>query len=152
MENRSYIWDSLLEMAATSVVVAASGAATVDGTAKVYDTGGGFTEGYLVVDVAATTEALSAADEQCARICLQGSSSATFANTVEDLINLAQIEFGMNGNYSSNAVTWDAGAGRYLLPFCNWADDTIYRYLRVYHHFAGTWATGISYSAFLSKR
>lgn len=152
MSNRDRIFDELLEMKTASAVVATSGAATVDGVVKIHDTGGGFTEGYLVVDIEASTEVLSAVDEQCVRICLQGSNEAAFAATEEDLINLAQMELGMNGNYSAAAFTWDATAGRYLIPFTNMMADTIYRYLRVYHNFAGTWATGIAYTAFLSKK
>lgn len=154
MSNRDRIYDDLLEMKSASAVVSSSAAATVDGTAKIHDTGGGFTEGFLVVDIDATTEVLAAADAQEVRICLQGSNSATFAATEEDLINLAQISFGLgsSGSYSAAAFTWDATAGRYLVPFTNLMADSIYRYLRVYHNFAGTWATGIAYTAFLSKK
>jgi len=152
MGNRDKIYDNLLEMKSASAVVTASAAATVDGTAKIFDTGGGFTRGNVVIDVDATTEALLAADGQVVRIVLQGSNSATFAATAHDHVNLTALELGINGVFTAGAqLTWDAAAGRYVIPFTNLYADTLYRYLRVYHDFSGTWATGIAYTAYLSK-
>ena len=123
-------------------LVAADAAGTVDGSAKVADVGAGLVEGNLVVDVTAIE--IASNDERYA-IKLQGSSKADFADTFEDL---AILELGAHEVLGGDQ---DSEAGRYVIPFRNERKGTVYPYLRVYTDVSGTIATGINYSAHLTK-
>jgi hypothetical protein len=140
--TRGYTFDANLEMKDAGLV-AASAAATVDGSAKVLDLGGTTsTEGVMVVDISA----IEVADgDEVYTIGLQASNSASFAS---GNVTLTEMRF---GDSSVNGKSADDTVGRYLLPFITVADDTEYRYLRVYTTVAGTVATGINYTAWISK-
>lgn len=141
LENRQFIWDSLLEMK-DSYNVAASAKASVDGVAKTFDTGGGFAEGVAVIDITAVAAGTSGKFE----ICVQGGTSTAFSVYV----TLARLVVGKPAGTVGCSAT--PGIGRYLLPFNNFFGGTLYRYLRIYTFCSGTSAAGITYSAFFSKR
>lgn len=147
--RRAKIYDDLLQLNDTGVATATSAAGTIDGTATIIDLGG-YTEGTVVIDVSATTEALVAADGQWLEIILQGSTSATFAAPGTNKRNLATVGMGVNGVRSGGQGTWDLAAKRIVLPFNNEHDGTVYRYVRIYHLFHGTWVTGVDYTSYLS--
>jgi len=126
--NRKIIWDAEGELK-DSYAVTSSAAAQVDSTNKIFDTGGGYTEGKLKLNVTAC----AAVGEYF--IALQGSDSSTFATPVVELCN---IQF---ASAASSRATRAVGAGYYEL---NWSNDfagTVYRYLRIY-----TTVTGASTS------
>ena len=137
MGNRQLIYDSELLMN-TAGLVAASAAGS-----EVYDTGGGFTEGSLVVDVSAIE--VDTGDELYT-FSLQGTNTAAFGGT--DIVDLAMF---LMGDAAVLPGASDLGVGRVVCPFNNLFLDTLYRYLRVYLTIAGTIVTGINYTAFLSK-
>lgn len=141
-QNRQKIFDALCEMKDAGLV-AASAAAQVDSADKVFDTGGGWTEGTLVVNV--TAAEVDTGDELYT-IKLQGTNTAAFGGT--DIVDLVTMPLGDAAVLVGDA---DLGAGRYIMPFYNMLDDTIYQYLRLYTVVAGTIASGINYTAFLSK-
>lgn len=114
------------------------------GTALSYDTGGGFTEGDVVIDIQVSRE-IVAASGFFARLYLEGSLTSTFVT----IVPLALLEFGEA--YAIQASGAKLGVGRYFTPFCNDFGGTLYRYLRMYHMLGGTSATGIQYRAFLGK-
>lgn len=139
---RNIVFDSLLELKDAGLV-AASAAAEVDAVAKIVDLGESYFEGNLVVDVTALE--VDTANEKY-EIEWQLSDSSTFGsgNVVATVIKLGDSS--VTGSSADNAV------GRYIQPVRNEFADTIYRYARLYTRIAGTIATGINYSAFLSPR
>lgn len=148
LENRQFTWDALGELK-DSYAVTSSALASVDGVAAQYDTGGGFTEGTLVVDVTAVGG--GAASSNHYTIVLQGSNTTTFTGYVP----LARIAVGNSPiasllEYLGANVT--PATGRYVVPFRNSFRGTVYRYLRLYTYCAGTSSKTITYSAFISKK
>ena len=139
----------------------------------IFDSGGGFTEGKLVIDIEATGnqvaggEVLNAADAQLASFTLQGSNAIGFATHANlDVLFWGQPPGirGIAGTPAGLAVTHfapllipanfstsDQFATRYVRSWNNSYGDKIYRYLRITTVYSGTWATGISYTAFLTK-
>ena len=97
--------------------------------------------------ISADVTAIEIADnDELYTICVQGSSSSTFASTVE---NLATLELGALEvlNYGDT----DSTTGRYNLPVRNEVNGTVYQYLRLICDVAGTVSTGITFSARLQK-
>lgn len=120
-------------------LVAASAAATVDSVAKIVDVGTGLFRGDLVVDVTAIEVA---SDTEMYDVIVEGSNSATFADTI---VPLATLQLGAA---VANIRSADDATGRYLLPFRNERNGTAYRYLRVYVDVSGDIATGINFIAY----
>lgn len=123
-------------------LVAASAAAQVDSADKIVDLGNGLVEGKLVVDVTAVE---IADGDEAYRISLQGSSKADFADTIEEL---AIVELGAAAVLAGDQ---DSTTGRYQVPFRTEKNGTVWPYVRVYTEVVGTVATGINFSAYLSK-
>lgn len=170
LDNRKVIIDEEGLIADTDSVLYVSSAATVDGVAKTFDTGGGYTEGMLAIDISQVAYASAASYHKGIDIILQGSNTAAGAFT--EYVPLAKL--GCDG---TAATATDAGTdangiplrgnisgttlgsidtGRYLIPFHNDFKGTVYRYLRIYTKFYGTASatggTNITFKAYLSKR
>lgn len=137
---RQYPYDVDLIMKDAGLVAASAGA-TVSSAAKILTVGEAVFKGTLVIDVSAIE---IASNDELYTILVQGSTSATFASDVQ---NLAGIPLG--ATEVSGAI--DATTGRYEVPFLNEQDGICYPYLRVYTLVAGTIATGINYTAFISR-
>ena len=138
--NKTYDVNLLLKDAG---LVAASAAAQVSATAKVIDMGLADFEADLIIDVSACE--VDTGDEMYT-ISAQISSSSTFAS---DYYDIAAIKLGHATPLPGDT---NMGAGRYVLGVQNRiGDGTPRRYLRVYTTVAGTIATGINYTAYLSK-
>lgn len=141
--KHSYVFDTNLEMKDAGLV-ASSAAATVDSAAKILDLGAGLVEGTVVVDVTA----IEVADgNEKYEIEWQLSSDSDFGTAA----NIRCASVLKLGDSSVNGSGADSAAARYLLPVCNEFAGTLYRYARLYTRIAGTIATGINYSAFLSS-
>jgi len=136
-----YMFDSDLEMKDAGLV-ASSAAAQVDSAAKIIDLGTGVVKGVVNIDVSAIE---IASNDEVYDICVQLSSSATFASTY---VTAAKLELGANEVLQGDQ---DSTTGRYKLYFDNEYDGTYYRYCRLYTVVAGTIATGINYIAHMSK-
>lgn len=127
----------------TATVLKAAGlvAATANGSAK--DIGTGLVDGQVVLDV---TEVEVATGDESYQIIVQGSNASDFSSGV---VNLARIHLGDSTVTGESA---DSVVGRYMLPFRNARDGLAnYRYIRVRTVVAGTIATGINYTAYLTK-
>lgn len=107
----------------------------------ILDIGGGLVDGYLVLDVSAIETATG--DEKYT-IHLEGSNVAAMTS---GSVTLANIPLG-NKTDPADAAT---STGRFVVPFRNEQNGTLYRYVRIYTLVAGTIATGINFSAFLAK-
>jgi hypothetical protein len=108
----------------------------------ILDLGSGFVDGFLVVDVSACEVATG--DEKYT-IHLEGSNVAAMSS---GSVSLAAFFMG-NLTAPMDAAT---GTGRFVIPFTNEQNGTVYRYVRLYTLVAGDIATGINYSAFVAKR
>jgi hypothetical protein len=126
--------DSLTSAGAVSAIVESQVGKVLD-VAKIVDLGDGLVEGYMIVDIDAI---LCSAADVLYEIFLQGSQSATFA-TAGEVRNLAALELGA-GELLTNATatTGDQGAAgdRYVVPFRNEINGTVYRYVRAYQQLA----------------
>lgn len=152
-QRRQKIFDALLDVWSTHATIAggapSSGERRVAGitgsaTPLYVDTGGGFTEGYMVVDISDTVEAVVASGFS-AKVFLMGSTTSIFTTSAP----LALLEFG--DAYAIQSSGAQFAVGRYLTPFCNDFGGTIYRYLRMYCVTGGSGITGILFNGFLSK-
>jgi len=123
-------------------LVAADAAGTVDSGGVIAILGAGLVEGHLIVDVSAIE---IASNDEVYKIKLQGSSKSDFSDTIEDL---AILEIGAAEVLGGDQ---DSAIGRYKVPFRNEKNGIIYPYVREYCDITGTIATGINFSAYLSK-
>jgi len=128
-------------------LVAASAAATVLSAGKILDLGAGLVEGDIVIDVSALE---IASNTEIYDIVAEVSPDAAFGtagNIVERVaLNLSAKEVKRTDCDKDDAI------GRYILPFSNEHNGTVYRYMRLYTVVAGDVATGINYTAFLAKK
>lgn len=115
--------------------------ATTTTEATIVDLGSGLVDGYLVLDVTACEVAST---DEIYLVCLEGSNVAAMTS---GSVCLASIEMG-NATAPADA---DTGTGRFVVPFRNEQNGTIYRYVRIYTEVAGTIATGINFLAFIAK-
>jgi hypothetical protein len=163
---RQRIYDAGLVLKTAGTVVTSGMATKWDGvagarTANVVtiDVGTGWTQGAFVVQLARTTLRNGAvvgtgASGQSFMIELRGGTTKAFIREVP----LAAIRVAMSSEMmtrwkmtTGNPATLASTSHEYILPFTNEYDGTIYPYLRCYHTIMGTWATGINYTAWISK-
>lgn len=141
MGNRVYTFDAEMQLKDAGLV-AASAAAQVNSANQIIAVGAARFEGAVVIDVTAIE--IASNDEEY-DILIQGSNSSSFASGIE---NLAQLNLGATEVRQGGAQ--DSVVGRYELMFTNQQADTTYAYIRAYTVVAGTVATGINYTAFIS--
>lgn len=133
--------DDLLVLKAKGTVATSMVGEDPIGTDKYYDTGGGRTRGDMVINVYAVPNILASTKFT---MRLQGGKNSAFS-TLNDLVIL---ELGDSTQISGGS---DLTTGRYIVPFTNDLDDTVYRYLRHYITCGGTCGTGIQYECYLAK-
>lgn len=148
MSNKysKYTYDAALALKAAALV-----AATANGTLEL-DVGEALLDALCVID--ATAVEIDSNDESY-EVIVQGSTVAGFG-TASAITPLASITIGdkasTRGAAGVTGIGTDDVVGRYVLPFRNERNGTIYRYLRIRTIVAGTIATGINYSSFVAKR
>lgn len=135
MAINTYTTDVETELKAAGLIAASAAEATI------LDMGAAYFEGAVLLDITAIE--FGSADEKY-EIFVQGSNSATFASGV---VNLAGIKIGD----AANGANDDTTTGRRVLLLNNNVAGTKYRYIRLYTVVSGTIATGINYSALLTK-
>jgi hypothetical protein len=140
-----YTYDANLLLKAAALV-----AATANGTLEL-DVGDGLLDAKCVID--ATAVEIDTSDESY-EIIVQGSTVAGFG-TASAIVPLASITIGDKASTRGAAgvigIGTDDVAGRFVLPFRNERNGTLYRYLRIRTVVVGTIGTGINYSAFVAK-
>lgn len=122
-------------------LVAASAAATVGGEAMVANVGTSLVKADMVFDVSAIE--IASGDELYV-LGIEGSDTEDFSTGSPVIEELAVLHLGSHLVLSGNQ---DTQPGRYILPFRNEKNGTVFPYLRVYTTVAGTVATGINYTA-----
>lgn len=128
-----YTYDNALLLKAAGLL-----AASADGT--ILDLGSGFVEGAVVIDLSACEIATG---DEIYTVSLEGSNVAAMTS---GSVCLGKKVFG------NLVVPMDAAlsaSGRYVIPFRNEENGTLYRYVRLSTLVAGTVATGINFSAFI---
>lgn len=150
MGTKSKTFDVLLQLKDAGLV-AADAPAQVSAANKILDVGASEFEGKVIVDISAIE--IATGDEHY-EIVVQGSNSSSFASGVACLSSLRV------GDGSTIAALLGTGAavdvddttGRFVIPFRNERNGTIYRYIRLYTAVTGTIATGINYTAFVARK
>ncbi len=123
-------------------LVASSMAGTVDGLPKVLNLGPELVEGKMVIDVSALE---IESNNELYRIKLQGSAAHDFSSKVEDL---AILELGAKEVLGGDQ---DSQTGRYVLAFSNAKGLYVWPYVRLYTEVSGSVASGIDFSAYLTR-
>lgn len=131
----NFTYDASLSLKSAGLVASTTTESTI------VDLGAGFVEGNLVIDVSAVEVAST---DEIYLICLEGSNVAAMTS---GSVCLAQIEMG-NATAPADA---DTGTGRFVVPFRNEQNGTIYQYVRIYTEVDGAIATGINFAAFIAK-
>ena len=134
-EHQRFTYDAALSLKAEGLVAAAAAESTI------LDLGAGLVDANLVIDVFALEVATG---DEIYTVCLEGSNVAAM---ISGSVNLAMLEM---GNAAAPADA-DTATGRFVVPFRNEQNGTVYRYVRLYTRVAGTVATGINYRAFIAK-
>lgn len=130
-----FTYDDALNLKDAGLVASSAAESTI------VDLGPGLACGYMVVDVSAVEVA---SGDEIYHVCLEGSNVAAMTS---GSVTLAMLEM---GNASAPADA-DTGTGRFVIPFRNEQNGTIYRYVRAYTRVAGSIATGINYTAFIAR-
>lgn len=129
----SYTFDTALVLKAAGLL-----AASADGT--ILDLGSGFVEGDVVIDLSACEIATG---DEIYTVSIEASNVAAMTS---GSVCLGKKVFG------NLVVPMDAAlsaSGRYVIPFRNEENGTLYRYVRLSTLVAGIIATGINFSAFI---
>lgn len=154
LDNRKRIWDADLQLASSNTLATASYATYDATTPTTIDVGKGHVKGDLVIDVSAIGDAMVVASGTIYDFILRGSNSASSFDSA--YVALARFRLGVM--FASESIkdsgqkgVGTAAAGRYIIPFRNSLKQTCYQYLRLRLLFGGTFTTGVTYSAFLSK-
>ena len=137
--SNSAIYDTLLELKAAGLVASSAAVATI------VDLGLGKQEADVIID--ATAVEVASGDELYTIIC-EFSNSATFASGIVP----GSMQYLGDAAAIPGGGDTDNGEGRYKLPFTNVINGVHYRYMRLYTVVAGTIATGVNYSAFITKK
>jgi hypothetical protein len=135
-DNQRRTYDNALSLKAAGLVAASAAGATI------VDIGAGFVDAEVVIDVTAVEVATG--DEKYVFV-LEASNTADMSAG-----SVTLVEFPMG--VATAPMDANTGVGRFMVPFTNEQNGTMYRYVRAYTRVAGTIATGINYSAFIAKR
>ena len=142
-----YTYDAALLLKAAAAV-----GSTANGTLEL-DVGAGLLDALMVIDV--TTLEIDSSDESY-EVVLQGSTVAGFG-TAAAIAPLASMTIcdkaSTRGAAGVLANGTDDVIGRYVVPFRNERNGTLYRYLRIKTIVVGSiGGAGITYSAWVAKR
>jgi len=122
--------------------VTASGAANVDGSAKIIKVGAGRFEAVMLFDVSA----LTVGADNAYSLVIQGSNTADFSGAKQ---NLAVLELGNTAVRPGGAAT--STIGRYELPFTTEVNEVVYDYVRVFIAVAGA-SPSVNFKAWASTK
>jgi hypothetical protein len=136
--SNTKIFDSLLVLK-NAGLVASSAAAPL-----IVELGQGRYPAELVIDVTALE---IASNDEAYTIIAQFSDSPTFASGIVNGVSLRLAAAGVaNGGAGASSV------GRYVVPISNIVNGVQYGFMRLFTLVSGTIATGIDYTAYLSKQ
>ena len=127
-----------------ALVLRDSAALTASADGDVLTLGAGLVDGFLVLDVASVE---IGSNDEYYTVSLEGSTVVGMATTS---VCLAKMHFGkLVVPQDANVTT----AGRYVIPFRNEVNGTLYPYVRLSCVVSGTIdTTGMVFGAFIAKR
>jgi len=120
--------------------ITSTGYGEVDAAAQVLNLGSGLVRGNLILEI---SRLAMQGNDQTYQIHLMGGDDESFTNTV----SLATLEVGPAETTQDGK---DSKLGRYVVPFENQRNGTVYPYVRVRHVLGGTGPV-INYVARLEK-
>ena len=135
-------FDALLQLKDAGLV-AADGAATVGGQARIVDLGDARVDARVIVDVTALE--VASGDERY-EVRMQFSDSSSFASGIVNGSGIVLGDSSVTGASADSAAT-----GRHEFGFTNDLGGNTYRYARLYSDVSGTIATGINFTAWIAK-
>jgi hypothetical protein len=141
--TRNQTVDTLLQLGDGVAALTASAYSVVAAATAQIDVGDHAIAGNVAIDISALG---IANDDEIYTFTVLGSASATYASGI---VPLAMMQFGA-GAVMLGVADLDTVAGRYVIPFRNEKDGTVYRYIRLYVTIAGTTKT-ITYIAYVHK-
>ena len=134
LRDADLVLEDSLDTDGDAAAITSSAAGSLLTVAQVIDLGDGLVEGVMVCDI----DAIVVGTDALYAITLQGNNDGDFADaTTYDLV---QINIG-SGEVLFNATeATDVGAAgsRFVVPFRNEQDGTVYRYVRAYQTLSGT--------------
>lgn len=138
-----YTLDADLQLEDGDGAITSSAAGAVGGSAKIVDLGEDVRiRGDVVIDISAIDHTN---DDETYELIVQGSTSATFADTI---VNLASLNTNAAGAGVGGADV-EPASGRYVLGVSNLFNSTLYRYLRINAVVGGT-TPSVTYKAWLA--
>ncbi len=157
LDQRKHIVDDDLMLRASAVLATAAYCTYGAATPVTLDLGGGFTEGKMVVDVSAVDKNFATSgSNQIVDFIIRASNRSSFDG---GFVPLARFRLGsvfaaesVKDSGLGGASSGTTQTGRFVTPWTNDFGGTIYQYIRVRVLFAGTFQTGITFSAFMTKK
>ena len=151
IRRQSFMYDVDLELKDAGLIAADENATQVDSTDSIIDLGDGRFYGALILNVTACEVA---SGDEVYQVCTMFSNSSTHASGVVagptfylgDAAGIAAIL-----DAPTTVPDTDNGIGRYELPITNVFNNTTYRYLLLSVEVSGTIATGVNFTAYVSK-
>jgi len=159
LANRNHIIDNALTLrnaGGAALVASAAATAAQTGQSVPVDTGGGFTEGKLFIDVNTCATGATIGPWY---ILLQGARDSTFTT----FVTLAYLELGLGNGPGTTSHSTDHSTGIYVVPWTNDFKGEVWRWLRCYTRLGQSYlgsadgaasmepsAGGIDYSAWLT--
>lgn len=134
-----YTYDAAMLIRATGAAITSTETGSL-----ILDVGAGLLSGCMVVDITALD--VTTGDEAYS-LMLEGSPDAAFG-TAGNIRVVSELRIG-GATFTTPNGAADA-VGRFVIPFRNERNGTLYRYLRLYTLIAGT-SPSIAFSAFLAK-
>ena len=134
-----YTYDEALKIRADGAAITSTETGSI-----ILDLGPGLVEGYLVLDITALD--VTTGDEAYS-FMLEGSPDAAFG-TAGNIRVVSELRVG-GATFTAPNGAADA-VGRFVIPFRNERNGTIYRYARLYTLLAGT-SPSVDFSGFLAK-
>jgi hypothetical protein len=149
--TRGRVMDDLLVLKAKGTVATSMVGEDPVGTDTYVDVGHGRTTGDVVINVYAAPTMVPGSK---ITMRLQGSKNSSFTTGCD--LQIFELGDSTQLTGASSLATADMTVGRYILPFTNDIDGTVYQYLRHYATMAcidESWCVrrGIQYEVYLSK-
>lgn len=138
--TRNRIIDTALQLKDAGLI-AADDICQVGGADAILDVGG-MAKGELYLDVSAIE---IASNDELYEITLEGSNASDFSSGVVELsvTRMGAVE-------ALDNVSADSVVGQTVVPFSTERQGTVYRYVRLAVNVAGTVATGINFTAWIT--
>jgi hypothetical protein len=151
IRKQSYTFDADLELKDAGLIAADENATQVDSSDAIIDLGDGRMTGTLVIN--ATAVDVAGGDEVYQIQTMYSNSSIHASGVIAGVAFALGDSAGLATLFAAPTVSPDAdvGVGRYEIPISNVFNGVTYRYLLLAVDLTGTHATGVNFTAYVSK-